>query len=1109
MRKEKFSKLIILLSLIVTLFVPITVQGAGSDRHSFEVNAPQVEILGESTEAIDLIVRFPSEPIFENANGMIFDQEIYSHPSEVGVPDIPVLRKSIELPFGDSYQLEVIDSKSYSAQLGQAGLPASIPLRAAEVEKSKSPQSAETEGETASDPEGPFPASPAQLVQTFVVRGHKVGQLQLWPVVLNPDGQSVEIFEEITFKIQIQGGDSQVTAARTASFASPAFDQLLSPQILNYSVGTSLQSERSKGHEPILIIAPDAFLNTLNPLVSLKENQGHPVTVAALSTTGATAESIKSYISNAYHNWPAPPTYVILVGDVNNGANSMPAFTGLSSDTVTDLYYGTVDGDDWIPDVFVGRLPARDTAQLNTMINNMTAYHNLTGTEGWVKKAAFLASNDSNYWEVAETTQNYVISTHTQPFGYSGGFPSSPQAGGDKLYAHTYSAGNAQVVNAINDRRALISYTGHGSRTSWGGPSYSQSNIRNIGHTGAYSVVTSFACITGDFNTTESFGETWLLQPNKGAVAFIGSSSSSFWGPDDTLERAMMDSLYSGSDTANLIGSFRFDGLMAVEATRPGTGTAQSRYYWESYNLLGDPSLEMLIEPKDSDFTLSANPSSLSICQGGSQDTTVTLGQVNSFSEPVSLSLGSLPTGISGGYAQNPVTPPGTSALTLSAENNTPLGQYTLTINGDSAGKHHEFDLGLQVFDGSPQSVSLSGPADQSTNVSVTPNLTWEETQTNQTYEIQVAKTSDFSQPIIAQSGLGQPSYTPAALENNTLYYWRVRAANPCGSSDFSEVFQFTTVPAPGSCPEGTAPAPLYQTEFESNPAGWSHSGTNDSWTRATARSHSPSYAYFSKNQNTTSLQHLTTPVIDLPNTSGAPITLAFWHWFEIEASSNGCFDGALLQVSTDGGSSWTPVDDSLILTSNYSGTISSSYGNPMGGKQAWCGSRDWSEALIDLTAYAGQSVQLRFTHTSDASIGLEGWYVDDFSISACQAIPDYQPRFNTRNVSVSHAPGQEVSVDLELTNAGLQPDSYSLNLTSNGWAARVKNQDTVSLSPGEVKILEVTVSIPSDAQPGQTEEIYVSVTSQNDPGSPAAEDTATIELKTEINVFIPLISNP
>ena len=1110
MLNGKFSKIFITITCLISLFMPAVVQGAGLAGTSNEISEPQVELVNVSPESMELLVRFPSNPIFENNDGVIFNESLYEHPSEEGMPDLPVLRKWIELPFADGYSLEIINTRSRMAQLGENGLPVSIPGRAPEEEKSRPSRS---DAPAENPPSGfvlPFPSVPVQLGQTFVVRGHNILQVQAWPVMLQAAQGTLEIFEEIHIKINIQGSDLNLTLDRSESFGSPAFDRLLSHQILNYQDSAGIASDRANGSEPILIIAPGAFISALEPLVNLKESQGHPVNLVPLSVTGTTPESIKTYISYAYHNWPSPPTFVILVGDVNNGYLSMPAFTGLASETVTDLYYGAVDGEDWIPDIFVGRLPARGTTQLNIMIDNLIAYNNLLGTEGWVKKAAFLASNDTNYWDLAEATQNYVIQTHTQPAGYVGTFPTSPQAGGDKLYGHTFNAGNTDVINAVNNRRALVSYTGHGSTVSWGTPGYSQSNIRSISHTGVFSVVTSFACVTGDFSTTESFGETWLLQPNKGAVAFIGSSSSSYWGPDDTLERAMMDSLYSGRDHANIVGSFRFDGLMAVEASRPGTGTAQSLYYWESYNLLGDPSLEMLIGPKDTDFNLSVNPSSVAICQGTDQAAEVMIGQINGFSTPVTLSLGSLPSGLSGSYAQNPVIPSGTSTLTLTANNNALVGSYAVKVNGDSDGVHHDFDLGLQVFGSNPQPVNLVGPAHLSSSVSLTPTFTWQETQSSQTYQIQIAKASDFSQLILSQSGLQQPFLTLSSpLEHNTTYYWRVRAANACGNSLFSSVYKFTTMAEPGACPAGMALSSLYQTNFESYPPNWTHSGTLDSWTRSTSRAYSPNYAFFSKNQNETSLQHLTTPVINLPDTSGAPITLAFWHWFEIESSSTGCFDGALLEISTNSGTSWTPINDALLLSSNYSGTISTSYGNPMGGKQAWCGSRDWSETLVNLTAFAGQSIQLRFTQASDASIGLEGWYVDDFSVSACEVIPDYRPRFDTPNVSVIKAPGQETTVKLELTNAGLKPDTYTLNLNSDAWGARVKTQETIFLAAGATKIIEVSVTIPATALPGEMEEVLVSVTSNNDPEQPAAADTATIQLKASLVSFIPFHSNP
>lgn len=686
------------------------------------IDQPIVDILSSSTDYLDILIRFPANPIFESGYSAVFNENIYNHPADAGVPDLPVLIREIEFPFGSDYSVEILDSKSTSGILGENGLPTSIPDRAPEVEKcdpvddnceiikqdiietpestptetpvvipTETPESSPTGTPEATPTETPessptgtpeatptgtpeatltgtpeatptgtpdttptatleestivsiedfFPASPVQLINTYVVRGHQVGQLQFWPVQYSPTNQTVLIYQELTLRINIHQADMRVATNNSAAYSSSAFESLLSSQIINYNQGIQVNGSRSTSIEPMIIIAPDAFISGLTTLVNLKQSQGHPVTLVGLSTTGSTPQAIKSYIQSAYTSWSTPPSYVLLVGDVNNGSLSMPAFIGSSSQTVTDLYYGTVDGSDWIPDIFVGRLPARNTTQLNTMINNLVAYNNLTGTEEWIKKAAFLASNDSTYWQVAEDTQDYVIQNRTLPKGYTGSFPSSPQAGGDKLYAHTYSAGNSQVVNAINNRRSLISYSGHGSRTSWGGPSYSQTNIRNISSTGTFSVVTSFACITGDYNITESFSETWMLQPNKGAVTFIGSSSNSYWGPDDILERAMMNSLYNGTPSANIVSSFRFAGLMAVHAARPGTGTAQSRYYWESYNLLGDPSLAMVIDaPVLPDYLPQLNTSSVSIGQAPGQDTNIRLVLTNAGSMTDSYSV--------------------------------------------------------------------------------------------------------------------------------------------------------------------------------------------------------------------------------------------------------------------------------------------------------------------------------------------------------------------------------------------------------------------------------------------------------------------------------------
>src|SRR5580698_6998284 len=81
-------------------------------------------------------------------------------------------------------------------------------------------------------------------------------------------------------------------------------------------------------------------------------------------------------------------------------------------------------------------------------------------------------------------------------------------------------------------------------------------------------------------------------------------------------------------------------------------------------------------------FTLSDSPSSLSITQGGSGTSTVTVTDVNGFTGSVTLAASGLPSGVTAGFGTNPTT--GTSVLTLTASSTATSGTSTVTITGTS-----------------------------------------------------------------------------------------------------------------------------------------------------------------------------------------------------------------------------------------------------------------------------------------------------------------------------------------------------------------------------------------------------------------------------------------
>jgi hypothetical protein len=105
--------------------------------------------------------------------------------------------------------------------------------------------------------------------------------------------------------------------------------------------------------------------------------------------------------------------------------------------------------------------------------------------------------------------------------------------------------------------------------------------------------------------------------------------------------------------------------------------------------------------PPPPDFSVSASPSSLSVAQGSSGTSTITVGSLNGFSSAVTLSASGLPSGVTASFSANPVTPPSggsaASTLTLSASASAATGTSTITVTGTSGATTHSASISLTV----------------------------------------------------------------------------------------------------------------------------------------------------------------------------------------------------------------------------------------------------------------------------------------------------------------------------------------------------------------------------------------------------------------------------
>ena len=201
---------------------------------------------------------------------------------------------------------------------------------------------------------------------------------------------------------------------------------------------------------------------------------------------------------------------------------------------------------------------------------------------------------------------------------------------------------------------------------------------------------------------------------------------------------------------------------------------------------------------------LSASPVSQSVCtSAGTASYDLTL--LDQFTGTTNMTdNGTCPTGAVCSFSVNPVIHPDTMTTyqvgNLAAVQTTPAGEYvigiTATDNSDPS-ISRDINLFLNVFDMVPGSLTLDSPADGATGVDRSPTLMWSASEQGVTYDVQVATDPAFNDIVFEQAlATSQSATVSPALDPVTVYYWRVRATNPCGMSSWISA-SFTTAQIP------------------------------------------------------------------------------------------------------------------------------------------------------------------------------------------------------------------------------------------------------------------------------------------------------------------------
>lgn len=300
--------------------------------------------------------------------------------------------------------------------------------------------------------------------------------------------------------------------------------------------------------------------------------------------------ALRRFLQRAADEWPAPaPRYVLLVGDadadpldhlgfgVPPSVLLPPRLSTSVLDVASDVVSSILDGDE-LPDLAIGRIPARDAADVQAMLAKTVAYESAL-RDGWDARQVLVADDDLPDFGALASELATVLPV---------GMASEPLDAAALGTATT----KARLGDAFGEGAALVTYAGHGGVKTFGAEGFLASEDVPALANERYPVVLAVDCMNGYFDHPfyDALSEELVRAPDAGAVAFFGSSAvtrnsghrdialafhHAFWREPglrlgDVAARAQASVAWR-TDASDLIGSFLLFGDPALRLNVNGT----------------------------------------------------------------------------------------------------------------------------------------------------------------------------------------------------------------------------------------------------------------------------------------------------------------------------------------------------------------------------------------------------------------------------------------------------------------------------------------------------------------------------------------------------------
>lgn len=424
-----------------------------------------------------------------------------------------------------------------------------------------------------------------RLGKSYIYRDIRGVTLYTSPIRFS--GDSLYAIKEMTIKLTKTSKTGTNPKLKTGKKLNPYFIDNYKNHFLNFNARYEDIGEVGS----MAVICYGNFMNQMIPYVKWKRQKGIPTQIYAVSAIGDTYSDLKAFIQNLYDT-DSTLTFVQLVGDIGQ----VPSLIEGEGNAYgpRDPYYTLLEGDDYYPDIFVGRFSAETASELNTQIVRSLEYEKGIHAGSWMSKAAVVCAenppipgDDNEYnWEHLRNIRSKLLNyTYTTV---------------DSVFAN-WGADTQDLANSINEGKSLLVYTGEGYETYWITPEFHTYDVEQLINDNMLPFIHVVSCMTGQFADYTCLAEAFMRAENSTTLEPAGAIGIYAAAPHQGISVPMrsqdhfIDLLVHG--TKNTIGGLVYNGSCNMIDVYGAYG---GEYNFLGWNLFGDSSLALRTKQPDS-----------------------------------------------------------------------------------------------------------------------------------------------------------------------------------------------------------------------------------------------------------------------------------------------------------------------------------------------------------------------------------------------------------------------------------------------------------------------------------------------------------------------------